>query len=245
MDNAIVLNIPTDLTGSSGDGLNFNYDFGGNTSTIANSAYSFLNGVFSNNTAFLGNAISQSQTFLSAQIQPTVQAASAQIKQNTKMLPSLYDNLFSLGNTATNLAANLSNAALDSETSIANNAMWAQSNASSAASNAGGGMCFITTAVCQSLHLPDDNPVLNTLRAFRDDYMLTHSPADVKLYYSIAPRIVARIDERHDAAAIYRRMLRCFLLPACRAIKEGDNEMAYLMYRALVNYAECKAYGHA
>lgn len=252
MDNTLNLTIPTDLTGGAG-GLNLNYDFGGNTSTIAQSAYNFLNGAFSNQQGFLSTSLANSQNFLSAQIQPTIQAENMQMEQNAKMLPTLYDNLFSLGQSAQTLSASLTQTAISAQQAIAEASINGSVNVGKKAAGSGKsgllgaifGGCYITTAVCDSLHWPDDNPVLRKMRHWRDTYM-THPLREHEVldYYITAPNIVKKIDQRKDAKIIYLRMLRCFLIPCCHAIDENDMELAYLIYKSLICYAKVKAYGN-
>ena len=251
-DNILNIQIPTDLTGNGG-GLSFNYDFGPNAATLSDSAYNFLNGQFSNQQGFLSSSLANSQSFLSKQIQPTVQAENAQMEQNAKILPSLYDSLFSLGKSAQTLSAQLTSTAISAQQAIAESSINASAAASKNASRSGKqgllgsifGGCFITTAVCDSLHWPDDNPILRKMRRWRDTYM--SSPMrhhEITEYYLTAPYIVEKINARKDAKSIYLRMLRCFLIPCCHAIDEGDMEMAYLIYKSLICYARVKAYGN-
>ena len=242
-NNVVTISLPTDLTGSGG-GFNFNYDFGGNASTIADSAYNFLNGAFANQQAFLGNSLGSSQSFLSAQIQPTVQAEAAQIQQNTQVLPSLYSGLTTFANNSLNLMGWTSQNAIQSQQTIAQASINSSTNSANQAASSGG-MCFITTAVCDSLHWPDDNPILRTLRNFRDTYMSAPQRIHaIDTYYKIAPEIVRNINRRKDAKQVYLKMLRFFLVPACAAIKKGDNDIAFIIYEALVIYAREKAKNH-
>jgi hypothetical protein len=95
------------------------------------------------------------------------------------------------------------------------------------------GCCYITTATCQALGRPDDCDELETLRWFRDHVLLRSASGrrDVGAYYRDAPRLVAAIEARSDAAAIYARMLRAGIEPAVAAVKSGDYERAYLIFR--------------
>jgi hypothetical protein len=103
--------------------------------------------------------------------------------------------------------------------------------------NAGSDGCFITTAVCENAGLPDDCEQLETLRTFRDSYMLATPDREwlVNLYYTVAPLIVDRIDafapEARDEAY---RILRVYIAAALAAVKAGDNARAERIYRAMV-----------
>jgi hypothetical protein len=77
-----------------------------------------------------------------------------------------------------------------------------------------GGGCFITTAVCLSGNKPDDCYELQTLRKFRDSWLVEWHPEDVKQYYAEAPMIVSKISAREDAARIFNSF-RSRLYPAC------------------------------
>lgn len=85
--------------------------------------------------------------------------------------------------------------------------------------------CFITTAVCDSFGKPDDCEELTTFRKFRDGW-LANQPDGKSLiaeYYSIAPRIVNKINLLADAAQIYKSIWQSYLEPCLNFIKRGDN----------------------
>ena len=96
--------------------------------------------------------------------------------------------------------------------------------------------CYLTTAACRTLGLPDDCTELQTLRRFRDEVLLPDSAGrrEVAAYYETAPRIVSAIDRRADAAAIYRRIFADTIRPAVAAIQGGDMPRAYDLYRSMV-----------
>jgi hypothetical protein len=95
--------------------------------------------------------------------------------------------------------------------------------------------CFITTACVEANGLSDNCSELNTLRAFRDGFMLGHSEGEklIAEYYVIAPQILKRIREQPDAQAIlvalYRPIQDCVLL-----INAGENEAALWHYVTMV-----------
>ena len=66
-------------------------------------------------------------------------------------------------------------------------------------------LCYLTTACVEYKGLADDCRELETLRRFRDTYMLTNEEgkALVKEYYEVAPSIVTAINKRNDKAEIY------------------------------------------
>lgn len=102
------------------------------------------------------------------------------------------------------------------------------------------GGCFLTTAAVKHMGQDDNGEVLNTLREFRDTYMRKNKEKskDVEWYYENAPRIVNALDKLPDADAVYKKMYKRFILPAYHAIKKGENERAYKIYKNLVNYVE-------
>lgn len=98
--------------------------------------------------------------------------------------------------------------------------------------------CFLTTAVCDYMDLPDDNEYLNTLRKFRDEYVRPNYPELVEEYYRIAPAIVNYIKARPDADEVFKQMLNLYILPACNRIWAGDSQGAMETYINLVNFAK-------
>lgn len=96
-----------------------------------------------------------------------------------------------------------------------------------------GGGCFITTAICKTLGLPDDCYELQTLRKFRDTWFTENNPDDIKQYYAEAPAIVAAIDSSAHSTHIYKVFNRDYIHPAIVAIEQGRNEDAYNIYKRL------------
>jgi hypothetical protein len=95
--------------------------------------------------------------------------------------------------------------------------------------------CFITTACCETLGLPDDCFELRTLRRYRDE-VLAKAPGgarEIAAYYALAPGILARLphDTRH---AILRSVYARYILPASLAAKCRLNALAYRLYRRMV-----------
>jgi hypothetical protein len=102
--------------------------------------------------------------------------------------------------------------------------------------------CYITTAVCGSLGLPDDCEALSRMRAFRDEVLL-HSPQgrrDVAAYYATAPAIVAAIDRSADPSAAYRALHERWLEPAVGALREGRDAAAHGLYGSMVAAARSR-----
>ena len=93
--------------------------------------------------------------------------------------------------------------------------------------------CFVTTACVAARGLADDCPELVTLRSFRDGYVLLQEGGaeDVAEYYRLAPAVVARVNARPDAGAVWDRVYREMVLPCVRLIREGRFGDAYDLYR--------------
>lgn len=84
-------------------------------------------------------------------------------------------------------------------------------------------LCYVTTAVCKSLHKPEDCYELETLRHYRDEYLMHEEGGRelVEKYYDIAPTIVKRIDKTADADEKYRYIWENYLKPCIMAIENG------------------------
>jgi len=104
----------------------------------------------------------------------------------------------------------------------------------------GGAGCFFTTAAVAHMGQKDNGKVLNTLRKFRDTYMRKNKEKskDVEWYYENAPRIVAALDERPDAAKVYKKMYREYIKPAYDAIQKGDQDRAYQIYKEIIDFSK-------
>lgn len=86
-------------------------------------------------------------------------------------------------------------------------------------------LCYVTTAVCRSLHKPENCYELELLREYRDNYLLHNGEeALVEKYYDIAPTIVKRIDKLENADEKYRYIWEKYLSPCVAAIENGRLE---------------------
>ena len=96
--------------------------------------------------------------------------------------------------------------------------------------------CYITTAVCENRNLPDDCYELETLRAYRDGYLMETEEGKnlVEEYYDLAPVIVRAIDMREDRKEIYEELYRSCLLPCIRCIENGEQEKCKELYTGMV-----------
>ena len=97
------------------------------------------------------------------------------------------------------------------------------------------GCCFITTACMVSKGLPDDCTELETLRDFRDNYLLNreHGQDLFNFYYTYSPSIVEGINSQPDAIEIYEYLYT--VIQSCvGSIRRKDLEEAFLIYVKMV-----------
>ena len=103
-------------------------------------------------------------------------------------------------------------------------------------------LCYITTAVCEYQHKPDDCYELMTLRDYRDHYLMQTDEGRqlVEEYYDIAPRIVWAIGMQPDAADIYDALYEEYLMPCIHYVENGQNEDCKKLYVDMVRGLEEK-----
>lgn len=97
-------------------------------------------------------------------------------------------------------------------------------------------LCYITTAVCESLGKSDDCYELRTLRDYRDNYLLSNEDGVkvVDTYYNIAPTIVNRIDKSKDSGNIYRNIFDEYINPCIGLIEDGKLDECEELYSEMV-----------
>jgi len=93
--------------------------------------------------------------------------------------------------------------------------------------------CFLSTACVVSLGLSDDCHELNTLRRFRDNYLITmpNGLTEIDAYYELAPKIVAAINKRPDRLEIHRVIYNSLVDPCVRLISLGLLDEAFRLYK--------------
>ncbi len=99
------------------------------------------------------------------------------------------------------------------------------------------GLCYITTAVCQSQNKADDCYELSLLRNFRDDYLIHASNeggALVREYYNIAPTIVKHINRLSNAAEVYQSIWEKYLKSCIELIEANKKEECKDLYIKMV-----------
>lgn len=103
-------------------------------------------------------------------------------------------------------------------------------------------LCYITTAVCESLGKPDDCHELQVLRGYRDEYLMgSEEGKDIVMkYYDIAPTIVKRINEKENAGQIYQRIYTDYLVPCIQLAENQKLEECKETYRSMVQELQNK-----
>lgn len=95
--------------------------------------------------------------------------------------------------------------------------------------------CFLTTACCELLGLPDDCFELEALRRYRDR-VLAVSPGgreDIALYYRVAPCVLAALPDAERRGRLLSLYLN-FILPSALAARFGLNRLAYRLYARMM-----------
>jgi len=108
-----------------------------------------------------------------------------------------------------------------------------------------GGGCLVTTACCKYYGLPDDCKELETLRVFRDSYLLRtrNGCAELETYYKIAPEIIEKLEACKNKAVIYMKMT---IDAAVALIESGEFEVAHrLDAQQIEHLAELYAVGNS
>lgn len=108
------------------------------------------------------------------------------------------------------------------------------------------GLCYITTAVCESQQKADDCYELSVLRGYRDHYLMkTDNGRElVEEYYEIAPILVQIIDMHKSSGEIYEEIYIDYLLPCIKQIEAGEPEACRQTYMGMVTFLETKYMTH-
>jgi hypothetical protein len=98
-------------------------------------------------------------------------------------------------------------------------------------------LCFITTAVCRTLGLPDSCYELQAFREFRDDYLLKQAGGkeQVQEYYLIAPLIVKAIDVSPEKERIYHSIWGDYLSKCLVMYEQHNYQQCRNTYTEMVN----------
>ncbi len=97
-------------------------------------------------------------------------------------------------------------------------------------------LCYITTAVCDGMHKPENCDELRKLKEYRDSYLAKQPDGQkiIDLYYDIAPTIVKRIGRSGDPDMVYNHLWTEYIDPCIKLIDEGKNEECRELYSVMV-----------
>lgn len=95
--------------------------------------------------------------------------------------------------------------------------------------------CFLTTACVRYYGLRDDCYELETLRHFRDTYLMKTNlgKSAVKTYYEIAPALVKKLEKDKNKAILFEAIFEQIKM-ACLSIEQGNNRKAHSIYKSAV-----------
>ncbi|MBR5510021.1 MAG: hypothetical protein IKV59_08200 [Lachnospiraceae bacterium] len=97
-------------------------------------------------------------------------------------------------------------------------------------------LCYITTAVCESIGKGLDCYELTLLKQYRDEHLeMTQEGHElVEDYYNIAPTIVKRIEKRSERDQIYGALYQNYILPCVEMIEEKKYDACREQYEKMV-----------
>lgn len=97
-------------------------------------------------------------------------------------------------------------------------------------------LCYITTAVCESLGKGTDCYELALLKEYRDKYLepTPDGMALVEEYYNIAPTIVKRMEKEADREYLYKDLYQNYLKPCIEMIELKEYEACRAKYADMV-----------
>lgn len=98
-------------------------------------------------------------------------------------------------------------------------------------------LCYITTAVCESLDLPVDCKELTLLKDYRDNILAYEDGGEeiIHEYYDIAPTIVKRINKESDRNVIYNTLYNDYISKCINDIEEKHYEACKEHYMQMIN----------
>ena len=98
-------------------------------------------------------------------------------------------------------------------------------------------VCYLTTMFCEILELEDDCDELETLRGYRDWYMLNDPSCKLLLeeYDTIGPILANKLFYDKEKMNVVKEMGESYIYPAIRFIFEEKYEEAKEIYIKMVN----------
>lgn len=98
-------------------------------------------------------------------------------------------------------------------------------------------LCYITTAVCESMNLPEDCSEITILEDYRDNYLRSTEDGSklINEYYDIAPTIVKRINRSSNSNDIYHDLYVNHISICLSDIENNNLEACKDKYVKMVN----------
>ena len=97
-------------------------------------------------------------------------------------------------------------------------------------------LCYVTTAVCESLNKADDCLELNMLRDYRDNILFNEDGGKemIEEYYDIAPTIVKRINRSENPSEEYENLYEKYILNCIKDIENKQYDKCRETYTLMV-----------
>ncbi len=97
-------------------------------------------------------------------------------------------------------------------------------------------LCYITTAVCNTLQKDQDCYEINLLKEYRDQYLFFADQGEAVIhdYYDIAPTIIKRINKSADSERVYHTIWTTYLEPCIQCIEQNKKEECRDIYTQMV-----------
>ncbi len=107
-------------------------------------------------------------------------------------------------------------------------------------------LCYVTTAVCDSLGKDENCYELKLLKKYRDEYLCNQPDGEelINEYYNIAPTIVNRINKKDNAVEIFQSIFQTYINPCIQDIEANDNEACKQTYIKMIRVLQQEYMGY-
>lgn len=97
--------------------------------------------------------------------------------------------------------------------------------------------CYITTMVCDILHLEDDNQYLQSFRKLRNEFMQKNESCRELLvdYDIIGPVIASCLSSDENREMISKNLFNMVIIPVSKLVDNGENIKAIKLYSKMTN----------
>lgn len=173
-------------------------------------------------------------TIAAQQISSTKEIEAARIASAQAIEAGRNANMLALQQSQAQLSAQIQQSNADIQKQLIASNTTVQTKQIKAAS----GWCFVTTAYVTLQGKPDDCAELQLAREWRDNWLEFQAGGcdAIALYYECAPRFLKTIENRDDRDAIIRAIGHGYVEPFLRAVRLGQNELAFSRYIAMMEY---------